>query len=210
MGWGKILGMAALGVGAVAAAPFTGGGSILAATGAVASLAGAGTVAVAVGAGVVGAGVGAVISDNEEKEEARQQTAITKANLKADKAETIVEETKEHYTLIIALTALGVSMANVDGKISPEEMEELHEFVGGLASQKYPQHIIEEIDNIVKNPPTFNEAMKHFEKVSSVEYPEIRNILVAVMKSDGEIHQKEKAFLSAYDLHVGELQKESL
>lgn len=52
---GKTLAYAAgglvVGVGAVAAAPFTGGGSILAATTLAGSLAGAGTIAAAVGAG---------------------------------------------------------------------------------------------------------------------------------------------------------------
>ena len=47
MGWGKILGLAALGVGAIAAAPFTGGGSILGAATLAGSLAGAGTIAAA-------------------------------------------------------------------------------------------------------------------------------------------------------------------
>lgn len=200
MGWGKILGMAALGVGAVAAAPFTGGGSILAATGAAASLAGAG--AAAAGAGAVGAGIGAVMSKKEAEEEARKEREIVKANKKAEKATKIVNETKEHYQLIIALTALGVSMANVDGEISPEEMEELNEFVGGLSSQKYPQNVIDTINKIVSNPPSFNEAMEYLKKVSSVEYPEIRNILVAVMESDEKIHPKEKAFLSAYDSYI--------
>jgi len=200
MGWGSILGMAALGVGAVAAAPFTGGGSILGAASLGASLAGAG--AAAVGAASVGAGVGAVMSKNEEEEEERKQRELAKANQKAEKATDIINETKEHYQLIIALTALGVSMANVDGKISSEEMEELSEFVGGLSSLKYPQNIIDTINQIVSNPPSFNEAMKHLENISSVEYPEIRNILVTVMESDGEIHPKEKAFLSAYDSHI--------
>lgn len=71
MGWGKILGMAALGVGAVAAAPFTGGGSILGAATLGASLAGAG--AIATGAGVAGAVAGAVMSEKEEEEQRRER-----------------------------------------------------------------------------------------------------------------------------------------
>ena len=61
MGIGKILGYtvggAVLGVGAVAAAPFTGGGSILGAISLATSLAGAG--AIAVGSAVVAGGAGA-------------------------------------------------------------------------------------------------------------------------------------------------------
>ncbi len=42
--WGKILAGAAVGVGAVAAAPFTGGGSLLGGASLIASLTGAGTI----------------------------------------------------------------------------------------------------------------------------------------------------------------------
>ena len=69
MGFGKILGLAVLGVGAIAAAPFTGGGSILGAATIAGSLAGAGTIAAAAGAGAVGAGVGYALSRKEEEEE---------------------------------------------------------------------------------------------------------------------------------------------
>lgn len=202
MGIGKMLGLAALGVGAVAAAPFTGGGSILAATGAAASLAGAGTIAAATGAAAVGAAAGAVLSKKEEEEEERKKRKLAKANMEVTKAKATVEEHKKHSYLIIALTALAVSMANVDGSISPEERVELDEFIGGLASSSYPKHIIETINSIVKNPPNFNEAMKYLEKVPEIEYSEIRNLLVLVMEADGEIHEKEKAFLSAFDAHL--------
>jgi len=84
MGWGKILGLAALGVGAVAAAPFTGGGSILAATGAAASLAGAGTVAAAVGAGAAGAAAGAIMSENEEEEQRQERRRRERAEERAE------------------------------------------------------------------------------------------------------------------------------
>ena len=200
MGLGKILGMAVLGVGAVAAAPFTGGGSILGAASLGASLAGAG--AAATGAGVVGAGIGAAMSDAEEQEEERKRREIAQANMKAENATKIVNETKEHYQLIIALTALGVSMANIDGEISPEEMDELNEFVGGLAHKKYPQHVVDSINKILRKPPSFNEAMEYLKGVEEVEYPEIRNLLVVIMESDEKIHPKEKAFLSAYDSHI--------
>ncbi len=95
MGWGKILGMAALGVGAVAAAPFTGGGSILAATGAAASLAGAGTVATAVGVGAAGAVAGAAMSDNEEEEKRESRRAREEAEENRRRAEEAEEEAEK-------------------------------------------------------------------------------------------------------------------
>jgi len=202
MGWGKILGLAAIGVGAVAAAPFTGGGSIFAASGAVASLAGAGTIAAATGAAAVGAVAGTVMSRQEEEEEERKQRQIVKANEQAKRATKIVAEHEEHNRLIIALTALGVSMANVDGNISDEERLELDEFVGGLSSSAYPENVRNQIQQIIESPPTFNEAMVHLQEIPEVEYPEIRNLLVTVMESDGIIHEREKAFLTAYDSQI--------
>ncbi|HIQ27442.1 MAG TPA: hypothetical protein EYH42_02950 [Sulfurovum sp.] len=202
MGFGKMLGLAALGIGAVAAAPFTGGGSILGAATLGASLAGAGTIAAAAGAGAVGAAAGVALTRKEEEEEKRRNEKSAKNNKNADKATDIVKGYEKHTTLIIALTAIGVAMANADGEISEEEREELNEYVGGVASANYPEVVLNTIKGIIANPPTFNEAMKYLEKVSAVEYPEIRNLLVAVMESDNKIHDKEKAFLSAYDSHI--------
>ena len=87
MGFGKILGLAVLGVGAIAAAPFTGGGSILGAATIAGSLAGAGTIAAAAGAGAVGAGVGYALSRKEEEEEEAKNEKI--AELRAEVAATI-------------------------------------------------------------------------------------------------------------------------
>ena len=202
MGFGKMLGLAALGIGAVAAAPFTGGGSILGAASIGASLAGAGTIAAAGAAGAAGAAAGAVLSRKEEEEEERKQREISELNLKAQKAEKIAKDQEKYTNLILALTALGVSMANADGEISEEEMLELNEFVGGIASAGYPDNIIQEINNLVENPPTFNEAMRYLKKVDAIEYPEIRNLLVVIMEADGVIEEKEKAFLESFDLYT--------
>ncbi len=205
MGWGKILGLAALGVGAVAAAPFTGGGSLLGAASIGASLAGAGTVAGAVGAGVAGATAGAILSESEEEEREKLEKKVAQANLKAQKSENIVKEHEAHTKLILALSALGISMANADGHISEEEEIELNEFIGGLSSQNYPTHIVEQINDFVKNPPNFNTALKYLEQVPSVEYQDIRNLLVIVMEADNHKDIMEKAYLSAFDEKVEQL-----
>lgn len=205
MGWGKVLGLAALGVGAVAAAPFTGGGSILGAVGVAGSLAGAGTAAAAVGAGAAGAYAGKKLSDMEEDEKRELEKSVAKNNLRAQKSETALKEHEEHTNLILALSALGCSMANADGEISPEEIIELNEFVGGISSQNYPAHITEQIKDMISNPPTFNEAMNHLEKVNAIEFPELRNFLVMVMESDEVVHKKEEAFLKAFDIKVEQL-----
>lgn len=205
MGWGKILTGVTIGVGAVAAAPFTGGGSILGAATALGSLAGAGTIAGAVGAGAVGAAVGSAMSDKEEQEKTAQKRKVAEVSKKADKFETIASEHQEHTNLILALSALGISMANADGHISEEEREELNEFVGGITSAKYPTHIVEQIDDFVSKPPSLNTALSYLGKVDAIEYPEIRNLLVMVMEADDDIAIEEKAFLVAFDEKVEEL-----
>lgn len=211
MGWrdmslGKILAFAAVGVGAVAIAPFTGGGSLLAAASLGTSLAGAG--ALATGAGMAGAAVGAALSVNDADKKREQEKNIARISEQANKSKKVVEEHEKHTNIILALTALGCAMANADGEISPEEIVDLNEFVGGLASQGYPTHIREQISEIISNPPTFNEAIKHLNKVDSVEYPEIRNFLVMIMEADDNIHKKEEAFLKAFDIKVTQLTKQ--
>ena len=205
MGWGKILGLAALGVGAIAAAPFTGGGSILGAATLAGSLAGAGTIAAAGAAAATGAGVGYVLSKKEEEEEKEKDKKIAGFSQKAEKAELTLKEHEKHTNLILALSALGCAMANADGEISPEELVELHEFVGGISSQSYPTHIVEQINEMISNPPSFNDAMKHLERIDAIEFPEIRNLLVMIMESDGVIHKKEEAFLKAFDIKTAQI-----
>ncbi len=216
MGLGKVLGFAALGVAAVAAAPFTGGGSILGAASLGASLAGVGTVAAAVGAGAAGAAVGKKLADadKKEKEDLKEENKDladnnSELNRKADKFEEAFEEAiarfkgdKEYFNYIIASTAIGISMANADGEIDKSEKEELDEFIGGVASSNYPEHIKEIIQDLYDNPRNFNTALKYLEKVDPSNYESIRDMLELVMEADGYIHDKERAFLRAFDSSI--------
>lgn len=212
MGLGKVLGFAALGVAAVAAAPFTGGGSILGAASLGASLAGAGTVAAAIGAGAVGATVGKKLADGDKKEKDDLVKENIKLSIKADKFKKAFEEAiarfqgdKEYFNYIIASTAIGISMANADGEIDKSEREELDEFIGGVASSNYPEHIKEIIQDLYDKPRNFNTALKYLEKVDSSNYESIRDILEVVMEADGDIHDKERAFLKAFDSAIKKL-----
>jgi len=202
-GIGKVLGLAALGVAAVAAAPFTGGGSIAGAATLAGSLAGA--EAVAIGAAVAGGAVGAAMSRREEEEKEKKEKEIAKANQKAKNFEEIVKEHQNHTEYILALSALGIAIANADGEISKEEMAELNEFVGGLASKKYPSHIIKKIEDMKNNPPSFNDAIKYLEKVNETDFDTLRDVLVVITEADGRVVDEEKAFIEAFDRKVFEL-----
>ena len=206
MGFGKILGLAALGVAAVAAAPFTGGGSLFGAATLAGSLAGAGAIAAAGTAGAVGAGVGYALSRKEEEEEQVKNEKIAELSKKAEKFEEDFKRAisqfqgdKEYFNYIIASTAMGMAIANADGQISNDELIEINEFIGGMASSNYPQHIVYTITQLKDNPPSFNEAMKYLEKVNVTNYESIRSLIELVIEADGIIHEKEKAFLEAFN-----------
>lgn len=216
MGFGKILGLAALGVGAIAAAPFTGGGSILGAASIGASLAGAGTIAAAAGAGVAGAAAGVALSRKEEEENAAKDKKIAakdekiaELNKKAEKFEEAFKQAieqfkgdKEYFNYIIASTAMGMSIANADGEIAEEELVEINEFIGGMASSNYPEHVKQAIIKLRDNPPSFNQAMKYLEKVEKSNIESIRDLIEIVIEADGKIAEAEKDFLNDFDVHI--------
>jgi len=145
MGWFKTMSYIGLGVvggvAAVAAAPFTGGGSLLGAATLATSLAGAGTIAAATGAAAVAGGTGAYLAkkDDDEENNKDKDKKISELTLRANKLEAGLKKAfqgfegdKEYFNFIVGMTALGLAMANVDGEISAEEREEIDEFVGEL------------------------------------------------------------------------------
>lgn len=204
MGIGKILaytvGGVALGVGAVAAAPFTGGGSLLGAATLASSLAGAG--ALAGGAATVVGGAGAYLATKENEENAELAKKAEKLEEGLKKALAQFQGDKEYFNYIIGATAVGIAMANVDGEISSEEKVELEEFVGGIASSRFPSHIKEAISNLYKNPPNLMTAMKFLEKVNPSNHDSIRDLIELVVLADGIEHKKELAFLQAFEVQI--------
>lgn len=216
MGIGKILGYTVLGVvggvAAVAAAPFTGGGSLLGAATLAASLTGAGTIAAAAGTAAVAGGAGALLARNEnEKDEkiSNQNEEIAELNVKADKFEEGFNRAikqfkgdKEYFNYIIGMTALGVSMANEDGKISKEEIDEMQNFIGGVVNSNYPSHIKDSIMEIVTTKPNFNTAMLFLEKINPSNYQNVRDLIELVAFADGIKCEREEAFLKAFDSQI--------
>jgi hypothetical protein len=210
--WGKILAGIAVGVGAVAAAPFTGGGSLVGGATLLSSLAGAGTIAAAAGAGLTGAAVGAVMADSEEKEKEDIKN-IGKSEGKAEgKAENLLEIKKlekklseafehlkshdAHFKAIIALEAVGVACAACDGDFSDDEKEEIGEFVKGMLAQSIPEDVKARIQSIYDNPPTVKEAYQLAES-SGVSLDVYEDLIQFVMQIDGT-KEEEKVFVQAW------------
>lgn len=209
MGIGKILGYAVggavLGVGAIAAAPFTGGGSILGVATLVSSLAGAGTIAAAAGTAAAVGGA-AYVAKKEDDEDNKKDEDIANLKRKAEKLEEnlkkAIQQFKgdlEYFNFIIGATALGISMANANGVIVPEEVKEIEEFIGGIANSSYPLHVKETITNLYNEKPNFNTAMSYLEKIDPLNYPSLRNLIELVALADGILHEQQEAFLKAFD-----------
>ncbi len=136
------------------------------------------------------------------KEHEAKDIELAKQKLTAEKAEKALNEHKEHADYLLALTALGVSMARVDGKIDEEEINELNDYVNGVSGERLPKHIKDKMNEIIKNPPSFNEAMEYIDRVAIDKIDDIRNLLVMVMEADGNIDLAEESFLRAFDIHL--------
>ncbi len=197
MAWGKILAGVAIGVGAVAAAPFTGGGSLLGGATLAASLTGAGTIAAATGAGLAGAVVGGAMGQMDEDEKAESLLVIGKLEEKLIEVLTNLRSHDAHFKAIIALEAVGVSCAACDGDFSGNEKEEIGEFVKGMLTQTIPDDVKEKIKTVYDNPPTVEEAFI-LAKESGIELEVYEEIVQFVMQIDG-VKPEEEAFTHAWN-----------
>ncbi|MDP5145270.1 hypothetical protein ORI98_02295 [Shewanella sp. ULN5] len=207
--WGKILAGVAVGVGAVAAAPFTGGGSLFGGATLLTSLTGAGTIAAAVGAGTAGAVVGAALDDRDEeqkkkaKEEGRAEeraenaVQIEKLSNKLSQALEKLKSHDEHFKAIIAMEAVGIACAACDGDFSDNERKEIGEFVKGMIAQSIPKDVKEKIQSIYDNPPTVKEAFL-LAKDSGMSLDVYEDLIRFVMEIDG-IKPEEEAFVHAWN-----------
>ena len=213
MGLGKILaytvGGVALGVGAVAAAPFTGGGSLFGAATLAGSLMGAGTIAAAAGTAAAVGGAGAYVARKENEEDEKLNQELAEQKLRADKLEEGIKKAlstfqgdREYFNYIIGLTAIGLAMANVDGEIAPEEARELEEFIGGIANSNYPPYVKQAIDDLYENVPNLMTAMKYISKINPKNHETIRDLIKLVMMADNIRHEREVAFIQAFEVQI--------
>jgi len=198
MGFWKVLGGVAVGIGTVAALPIAGPVGAVTAVGAAI----AGTV------GAAGGGIASVIDDEEKKAAYREgkKSAKAKEILKVQKIENALKDVmqklkddKSYFQLIIALFAVGMATANADGEVTEEELTELNEFVGGVASSNYPPHVKRVIAQLKNEPPSFYTAMEYVKIVGGdVDMNLFEDVIELVAYSDGHFCRDEKALLEAF------------
>lgn len=198
----KALGGATLGVAAVAAAPFTGGGSVLGAATLAGSLAGAGTIAAAAGTGLAGAAAGVMLTKKEEetnREKLKESLAVKEVLIKqklANKFNKVINSTTKFYEYIIAMHAVGISVAHADGYLAIEEQHAIDEFISGASHAKLPENVIQQIKYFAENPPSLKTAFKlvYDLNLNESELQDIDYLIDFVINSDDDVHEKEILF----------------
>ena len=193
MGLFKILACAAVGVGAIAAAPFTGGGSVFAGASLLGSLAGAGT------------------SEMDEDERTTRERNAREEGFEAGKALT-KEEYKNLFQKfqdklfayhnferqIVGLYAVGIAAAYADKHFSEEEQQDLEEFVSGAASKVLPQHIKGTLEDLRNSPPSLEEAIEKA-KNYGCRAEDITDVILLIVNADGDVLPEEVQFLERWE-----------
>jgi len=202
MGIFKILGGIALGVGAVAAAPFTGGGSILGAATLVGSLTGAS--AVATGAAVIGGVAGAAMSAADEDDRRAEKKAahesgfgqgIRKGNIEV--AEKFAAMLKKDDNCRIGTFALAVYVANTDNDFTDEEKNEIECYLGRPDST-LNKNVRAEFMAIYNEIPSFSEVKsKYLELFSNSDLKELTDFIKAIINANGVVSPEEQKFLDS-------------
>lgn len=196
---------AVIGVGAVAAAPFTGGGSVLGGASLLASLTGA--VGVATAAGVAG-GVATAKMSEQGKEKTRSEghkdgynEAMAKTKIQVEqlksKIKNVLEQTNDFFNALSAMYAVGISVAACDGEISDNEKEHIKQFVSGRVSEKVPECLKKRVDEIYLNPPNIKEAFEMARR-SGVDMNIFDDVISIMIMIDDPEQEKKLAYARAW------------
>jgi tellurite resistance protein len=199
---------AVVGVGAIAAVPFTGGGSLLGGASLISSLAGATAIASATGAAVTGAVVSAKltsIEDQNTKEIARKEgEAQAKAvhtkelmRLKETIEQTLKDSTK-HFDDILALVSVATAVANADSEICNQERHEIMMFISGKSAGSLPRSLVESIQKLFLNPISLEEAFEVAVN-SGIKMEVFDEVITVTIHANDELHDSEMAFIESWN-----------
>lgn len=196
MSFWKVLAGAATGVAVVVALPIAGPVGAVTAVGA----------AVAGTAGAAGGALADAIDDSEELAEKRgkkkgEEKARAEYALKLEKIikkfEKWAKDWHRYGNHVVAVTAVGLACANCDGEIHEDELKDIDVFVSGIAESALPAYVKEQIEGFRQKPPNLKTAHE-LAKKAKVDFDLLNDVIDVVMRADGHIHRKERAFLTAW------------
>lgn len=161
----------------------------------------------AVVAGAAGMASGAAAADNSEevkKSEKKAAKATAEARTAKDKLEKAARKFREYglfEEFLVALVAVGFGIAYADGKIAESEELEIEEFLLGVTRSALPERVKDQIKQLRKHPPTYNESMEYIRRIEdhpAFDRAVFDDIIQITMKADGTIHPGERAYLAAW------------
>lgn len=212
MGFFKCLGYIAAGVGAVVLIPATGGGSLALAIGAMGTTTAAGA---AIGAGVGAAAAAIDHAGNSHDDGYRSgfsegvKSGEKVAQSKYEKKiSALIDRLMAYHDLdkkILGLYAVGLAVANADGRICREERQELDEFIAGCSAGNLPPHIKGSITKLTNNPPTLDRALR-FAIKAELSKRDIQDVIDVVAMADGAVCEHEKTFIANWKNMASKLQ----
>lgn len=209
---GKCVLGATIGVVAIAAVPFTGGGSLLGGASLAASLTGAGAVAGI--AGVAGAAGGAAIQGVEDVKKAKQiKEAKRYAFLDGINKgkEMTVEQIQKFADFCLATTALSFWIARCDGEVDEKEMLELQFDLDSIKkNMDLPDAIKNELAKISVNEKiSFDDVKKYLDKVSVETLKELEADIEEIVLANGEISKEEQKARNKYEKYLRERERKA-
>lgn len=198
MGFWKVLGGVAAGVGVVVAAPVFGAVGTITAAG----------VAVGAAAGALGGAVASSVEE-DERTEARNEgyregraenfVEIQKLQERLALAEARFTEHKQYENLLVAMFAVGISVANSDGTICGDEKDAINGFILGESFVGLPTTIKTVIQELHENPPTFNTTMEYVKRVDREDWAIFDSVILLIIESDSYTHSEELAYQQAWE-----------
>ena len=152
-------------------------------------------------AAAVGIAVGAVLGQTagkKERDDLKKEVAKEKlrSHALAKRLKECAKRAKDPAQLLIAMTAVGISVANADGEIDESERDEIERFVAGVLASTFPQAVKDLIESIYACPPPFRSALSEY--VAPIvdepyfDWTLIDEVIAIVTDADGMAHPSEK------------------
>ena len=129
----------------------------------------------------------------EQEEKRRLQEERQKAE---DEVNNAVAQ-KEQF--LVALLAVGIATASVDGPISADEKHELDEALKMAAGNELPAKVQARYEQYLKQPPTFMQAKKEVCKLDNPDNKLFRTLVESIVHSDNEVSEEEEDFLEKWN-----------
>lgn len=217
---GTIAGGAALGVGAIVAAPVFGAVGAVTAVGAAVGAVGGGAAASVAAAGMANAErkqkeqlQNASYNKGYEEGKASNTCKIVKMEKQIQELSNEVERLSKKIVetqgydgfgkYIMAAFSVALAVANCDGHICDDEREAMQLVIAGESVKALPHYVKDNIIKLAQNPPSFNTALTYVMETKIEYYDSYEQIIREVAFANKQCSAEEYAFIEAWNRTLG-------